>query len=128
MDQGPRTTDNRPVGAVRDLRAVREPPLLCETCLERGRRRLGVHPVGNGWMCDPCFGGEGTRAEHLGENFQPARLANARAARHYYMEHREELIKKAQTWRRKHAGEIRARRRRWRKKLRAIEKGLGTRD
>jgi len=35
----------------------------CETCLERGRRRLGVHPVGAGFLCDPCFKGEGTQAE-----------------------------------------------------------------
>lgn len=35
----------------------------CETCAERGREREGIHRVGSGWMCGPCFRGEGSRAE-----------------------------------------------------------------
>jgi hypothetical protein len=35
----------------------------CETCAERGRERPGVHPVGSGYLCDPCWRGEGSRAE-----------------------------------------------------------------
>jgi hypothetical protein len=37
--------------------------------MERGRKRLGTHPVGAGFLCDPCFRGEGTapeRASHYG--------------------------------------------------------------
>ena len=35
----------------------------CETCAERGREREGVHPVGSGYLCDPCWRGQGSRAE-----------------------------------------------------------------
>ncbi len=36
----------------------------CETCAERGREREGVHPVGLGFLCTPCWKGQGSRAEH----------------------------------------------------------------
>jgi hypothetical protein len=35
----------------------------CETCAERGRERPGIHPVGSGYLCTPCWKGQGSRAE-----------------------------------------------------------------
>jgi hypothetical protein len=35
----------------------------CETCAERGRERPGIHPVGAGYLCDPCWRGQGSRSE-----------------------------------------------------------------
>ena len=55
-----------------------DPP--CETCLERGRERAGIHPVGSGHLCDPCWRGQGTRAElALGD----ASAADREARRRY---------------------------------------------
>ena len=35
----------------------------CETCAERGRERPGIHPVGSGYLCTPCWKGQGSRTE-----------------------------------------------------------------
>ena len=52
-------------GSSRDRPPLTETFLeLCETCLERGRERPGIHRVGNGWLCGPCWRGDGTASEH----------------------------------------------------------------
>jgi hypothetical protein len=43
---------------------------LCETCLERGRKRPGKDRGRAGILCDPCFQGNGEKAERRGENFR----------------------------------------------------------
>jgi hypothetical protein len=49
----------------------------CETCAERGRERPGVHPVGSGFLCDPCWRGEGSRAERALGDLPPLCPENA---------------------------------------------------
>jgi hypothetical protein len=69
---------------------------LCETCLERGRERPGTHPVGAGFLCDPCFRGEGSPAERAGRYTAPReqevrrsyRLRNLGRFREYQRQHR----------------------------------------
>jgi hypothetical protein len=44
----------------------------CETCLGRGRLRPGVYKVGAGWLCEPCWRGEGTPAERAMSELPPS--------------------------------------------------------
>ena len=50
----------------------------CETCLERGRTQKGIHPVGAGYLCDPCFRGKGSPEENTGELREPKHSAHRR--------------------------------------------------
>jgi len=88
-------------------------PQPCETCLERGRQRPGTHRVGAGWMCDPCFRGDGTRTEQLGGMVT---RENSKYKRIYYQEHRPRILKRFELYRRKHRQEITAKQRAERKR------------
>jgi len=70
---------------------------LCETCSERGRMRPGIHKVGNGYLCDPCWRGDGSPSERSatliahgqGEVRRRYRRRNLRKFREYQRRYRE---------------------------------------
>jgi len=74
----------------------------CQTCLERGRVRPGVHLVGSGWLCDPCWRGQGTREERSVGELPPS----VREVRRRYRErHRARIVQYQRDYReRRRAG------------------------
>ncbi len=73
---------------------------LCDFCRERGRVRRGEHEVNGEWMCGPCFRGEGTAQERLGEegwerdfypkSYERRRAIKRQATQRYHERHRKE--------------------------------------
>ena len=54
-------------------------PVLCETCLERGRERVATRHGAFGHMCEDCFNGKPfCRAETMGGGSRPERIGPPR--------------------------------------------------
>lgn len=81
-------------------RTVAEMP-LCETCLERGRKRPATKLDLR--MCDDCFSGESTcRAEELGDTMEETHRGNKIGLRTMSAEERRAYHREKQRkWRRK---------------------------
>ncbi len=79
---------------------------LCQTCLERGRQRVGTHLVGSGLMCDSCYNGEGDPHELSGDNAGDQRAVWRH--RKWYENNRDRAIRKAKEYRMKHPERVKA--------------------
>lgn len=83
---------------------------LCETCLERGRKRPADVVTENLEMCQDCFDGKATcREERIGGG-------TGEAKRRYRERNREKVAAAGRKWRKKNTERIREYRRRWESK------------